>query len=111
MRTLTLTLGKRFSLLEVSTALKLFPGVRDCVVLDITSKNNSPRGHTFFLAALFEMDTASPDDVLGEVRRFSRAHLPEHMRPFYLFIGDIPRNANGKVRLLDSTLTEPISEL
>lgn len=95
--------GKRVSLLDIAATIKLCPLVHDCVVCDMLSHDPSDNG--ILLAALIQVgelfvEVKPSEEVLREVRAWCRGQLPEHMRPFYLFCGTLPRNPNGKVSLL-----------
>jgi acyl-coenzyme A synthetase/AMP-(fatty) acid ligase len=100
--------GKRFSLIEVSSTIKLLVDlVQDCVVVDIAV--DFPTNGKM-LAALIQLrdnkdhnDDGRQEDKaersLSEIRAYCRSHLSEHMRPFYFLADTLPRNSSGKVSL------------
>jgi len=89
--------GKRFSLLEVATALASSPLLEDCAVVNLAGRSEMP-----LLAAVVVPAESSQWQTdqhwLRRVRQMMREQVEEHQRPFYVAaVAVLPRNSNGKV--------------
>jgi natural product biosynthesis luciferase-like monooxygenase protein len=84
--------GHRIELGEIEAALAQCPGVRQCVVALRLEQPNDPQ-----LAAYFVPGTGEVPGP-GELRKFLRQKLPEHMVPvLFVPLDRLPLTPNGKV--------------
>lgn len=84
--------GEKVSALEVEDVLRRHPAVQDCAVVGMEDTAWGER----VAVAVVPTDGAIPD--LEELRAFARQHVAPYKLPRQLLIvGDLPRNALGKV--------------
>jgi amino acid adenylation domain-containing protein len=99
--------GFRIETGEVETALMLYPGMRECVVV---AREDGP-GERRLVAYIV---AAKPSPAAGELRTFLAKQLPIYMVPaVYAPVDSLPRTPNGKVdrRALPAPLaTEPAAD-
>lgn len=83
-------MGYRIELEEIENALVKIGGVKQCVVLHMTSRNKFSR-LVAFIAAEEEREAAC---IRSELKKY----LPDYMIPNdFMFMDELPKNLNGKV--------------